>query len=71
MNMQLRTGEFQASANSTDRRVHSANRSWRKLGADPDVLAVAAFCVIGFLLTLNFMLRFPDMGAVIAQYNQF
>jgi hypothetical protein len=27
--------------------------------------------LIGCLLALNLMLRFPDLGAVIAQYNQF
>jgi len=32
---------------------------------------VVALCVIGFLLTLYCILRFPDFGAVIAQYNQF
>ncbi|MGA7429101.1 MAG: hypothetical protein WBQ24_18480 [Xanthobacteraceae bacterium] len=39
--------------------------------ANPDLQIVAAFCLIGLLLTLNFIFRFPDMGAVIAQYNQF
>jgi hypothetical protein len=32
---------------------------------------VAAFSIIGLLLTLNVMLRFPDWGAIISQYNQF
>jgi len=32
---------------------------------------VVAVCVIGFLLTLYCILRFPEFGAVIAQYNQF
>jgi hypothetical protein len=30
-----------------------------------------ALALIGCLLILNFMLRFPELGAVIAQYNQF
>ena len=30
-----------------------------------------ALVIIGLLLALNFMLRFPELGAVIAQYNQF
>jgi hypothetical protein len=71
MNKQIRIGELQALAKTTDRPIDWAKRSWRQLVIDPNVLAVAAFCLIGFLLTLNFMLRFPDMGAVIAQYNQF
>jgi hypothetical protein len=52
----------------------SANESWHRLYAavtDPDLQIVAAFCLIGLLLTLNLIFRFPDMGAVIAQYNQF
>jgi hypothetical protein len=30
-----------------------------------------ALLLIGILLALNLMLRFPELGAVIAQYNQF
>jgi hypothetical protein len=37
----------------------------------PDLLAVVAFCLVGLLLALNLILRFPDFGAVIEQYNQF
>jgi len=50
------------------------NESWQRLYVtvtDPDLLTVVAFCLIGFLLTLNVMLRFPDLGAIIEQYNQF
>ena len=32
---------------------------------------IVALSVIGILTALNLMLRFPDLGAVIAQYNQF
>ncbi|MGB8743019.1 MAG: hypothetical protein WCD52_23070 [Xanthobacteraceae bacterium] len=52
----------------------NTNQSWHRLYAaltDPDLQVVAAFCLIGLLLTLNLIFRFPDMGAVIAQYNQF
>ena len=38
---------------------------------EPDLSAVLLFCVIGFLATFNLILRFPDFGAIIAQYNQF
>lgn len=38
---------------------------------DLNLQAVVAFCLIGFLLTLYFILRFPDLGALIEQYNQF
>jgi hypothetical protein len=37
----------------------------------PDFSAVVAFCLIGFLLAINLMLRFPGLGAVIEQSNQF
>jgi hypothetical protein len=36
-----------------------------------DFVAVAAFSMIGFLVMLNVVLRVPDLGALIAQYNQF
>jgi len=29
------------------------------------------FCAIGLLVTLNLILRFPELGVIIAQYNQF
>jgi hypothetical protein len=38
---------------------------------NPDFLAVVAFCLIGLLVALNLILRFPVFGAVIEQYNQF
>jgi hypothetical protein len=34
-------------------------------------LGAVALCLIAFLLALNLILRFPDFGAVIEQYNQF
>ena len=59
---------------STDRPASIAKTAWRRAVAaimTPDLLAVVAFCLIGILLTLNLILRFPDFGAVIEQYNQF
>jgi hypothetical protein len=32
---------------------------------------VFAMCAIGLLATLDVMLRFPDLGALVASYNQF
>ena len=46
-----------------------ANRRLQTDNSEP--FATLAFCIIGLLLTLNFILYFPDLGAVIAQYNQF
>jgi hypothetical protein len=31
----------------------------------------ALFCAIGLLATINVILRFPDLAAIIAQYSQF
>lgn len=39
--------------------------------ANHGLVAVILFCLIGLLLTLNLVLRFPDFGSVIEQYNQF
>ena len=36
-----------------------------------DLIATVLFCVIGLLITAVVMLRFPNFGAIIAQYNQF
>ena len=38
---------------------------------DPDLTAIALFCAIGLLATINVILLFPDLGAIIAQYNRF
>jgi len=61
MNKQLMTGAAQA----------VAIRTYHELSTDADFLAVLAFTLIGVLLALNLVVRFPDLGAVIAQYNQF
>jgi len=36
-----------------------------------DFQLVLAFSLIGLLIGLNLMFRFPEYGAIIAQYNQF
>jgi len=36
-----------------------------------DLHTTIAFVLIALLLALNFVLRFPDFGAIIEQYNQF
>jgi hypothetical protein len=66
--------KLQPLANPHDRQVELVETQWTRFVAaatNPDLLAVVAFCVIGFLLAFNLMLRFPDLGAVIEQYNQF
>jgi hypothetical protein len=36
-----------------------------------NVLLTLGFCALGLLITLNVMLRFPDLGALIERSNQF
>jgi hypothetical protein len=38
--------------------------------SDPNLIAIVQFCAIGLLVTLIALL-FPDLGAIIEQYNQF
>ena len=57
-----------------DRQTRRTETEWSRLVtviANPELHAVVAFCLIGLLLTLNLILRFPDFGAIIEQYNQF
>jgi hypothetical protein len=59
---------------ATVRRASSAKTAWHRAVAaimTPDLIAVVAFCLIGLLVALNFILRFQDFGAVIEQYNRF
>jgi uncharacterized membrane protein YdfJ with MMPL/SSD domain len=56
------------------RRTRTTETEWSRLMtviANPELHAVIAFCLIGLLLTLNLILRFPDLGAIIEQYNKF
>ncbi|MFY9835196.1 MAG: hypothetical protein WAK55_01775 [Xanthobacteraceae bacterium] len=39
--------------------------------AEYEFLAVAIFCLLGLLVALSLIMRFPDFGTVIAEYNQF
>ncbi len=38
---------------------------------DFDLVATVLFCVIGLTITAVVMLRFPNLGMIIAQYNLF
>jgi hypothetical protein len=58
----------------TVRQVKLEETRWARLVSmttDPDLLTVVAFCTIGLLIVLIMILRFPDFGALIEQYNQF
>jgi hypothetical protein len=65
---------LQSASEPTSQQSQRTEIAWSRLitvVTDPDLQAVVAFCVIGLLLALNFILRFPDFGALIEQYNQF
>jgi hypothetical protein len=64
----LRRG-LQTQGNPADRSFIT----WKTVAAltDPDLIAIVAFCVLGLLVALNVILRFPDLGALIEQYNRF
>jgi hypothetical protein len=36
-----------------------------------EFLTVVIFSLLGLLVALSLMVRFPDLGAVIGEYNQF
>ncbi len=44
---------------------------FKELTVSGDFELVLAFSLIGLLIVLNLMFHFPELGAVIAQYNQF
>ena len=39
--------------------------------AEYELLTFITFCLLGLLIALNLMVRFPEFGTVIAEYNQF
>jgi hypothetical protein len=62
------------SSRLSELRTKKATATWSWLAAavkDPSLIAIVLFCAIGLLVTLNLILRFPEFGAIIAQYNQF
>jgi hypothetical protein len=66
--------ELQPLMKPASRRVKSAGTVWHRLVTaitNPDLIMIVAFCAIGLLTTINVMLRFPDLGALIERCNQF
>ena len=66
-------GELQpVQARSIARQMEGAQRSWVvAVITNRDFQVVAIFALIGLLGTIDAVLRFPDFGAVMAQYAQF
>ena len=74
MSHSLLTRGLQTQGNATDRSFITWKTAYHRTVAtltDPDLIAIVAFCVLGLLVALNVILRFPDLGALIEQYNQF
>jgi hypothetical protein len=38
---------------------------------NPNLITTILFCTVGLTISAVVMFRFPDFGAIIAQYNQF
>jgi hypothetical protein len=38
---------------------------------DPSLIVTVLFCLIGLMITALLIFCFPDLGAIMAQYNQF
>jgi hypothetical protein len=66
--------ELQTLEKSKGQNVNEAPSRWSEFLAiftSPELPMIIAFCLLGLLLTFSLILRFPDLGAVIEQYNQF
>lgn len=66
--------KLQTLEKSKGHNVDEATSRWSEFLAiftNPDLPMIVAFCLLGLLLTFSLILRFPDFGAVIEQYNQF
>jgi hypothetical protein len=66
--------KLQTLEKSKGHNVNEAPSRWSEFFAiftNPDLPMIVAFCLLGLLLTFGLILRYPDFGAVIEQYNQF
>ncbi len=62
------TRDLQPMMKRKDRRATIIDAVWQRivtLATNPDLLAVVLFCVIGLGLTINLVVRHPDLGAII------
>jgi hypothetical protein len=58
--------------NASGLHAQKASPSWfAKAITDPNLIATVLFCVIGLGITAVVMFRFPNLGAMMVQYNQF
>jgi len=55
-------------------RSHKATPEWSLPAtglSDANLIATVQFCMIGLVVTLIVILSFPDLGALIEQYNRY
>jgi len=67
-------GELKPVAVRSGARTSAAQRGWSvfiAIARHQDLQSILAFCTIGFLLTMNLVLRFPDFGAAMAELALF
>jgi hypothetical protein len=65
--------KIQSLPRSNEHKLKAAIERWRcrtAAIASDHRLTAAALVLIGFLLALNLIFRFPDLGAVVGQYIQ-
>jgi hypothetical protein len=55
---------IQSAAKSEMRPIMSAEN-------ERELLKIVTFCLVGLVATFGLMIRYPDLGAVIAEYNKF
>ena len=70
----LFTRELEPTAKPETRRFKMLQMTWDRIAAattNQDLIAVMLFSAIGLLIALNFILRFPDVGLLVEQYNVF
>jgi hypothetical protein len=62
------------SSMKASRRGAAIDAVWRRIvtvTTNPDLLAVVLFCVVGLGLTINLLLRRPDLAAITQQLEMF
>jgi len=64
--------ELQPLARPAIRRNNAVTALWDRFATavtNSEFVTVAIFSAIGFLITLNAMIYFPNLGAIVEQYN--
>jgi len=70
----LLTRELEPTVKPEDRRFERLQTTRDRIVAattNSDLIPVMLFCAIGLLIALNLILRFPDAGLLVEQYNVF